>query len=239
MAAPTYVNSGALFNNVNTASATIQLPGSRVNGNLMLLPFSVQAIKTLTISGAGWNTGDSSTTNTTSIWLWRLVDGTETAPVISWTGASLCSGIITQWTGNISPNPIGNIQKANGTTSPITNAAQTSSANNSLILAIQQCKTNQAIGFPAIPSVWVNHPGINALSGGAFTVLDGPLYVSGSVTDPVSCAITSTDWHSYGIEILGSGTTANQPQMRTTQNVLQVGRAVPPSKETTKIWIFG
>jgi hypothetical protein len=138
MAAPTFVNAGAMGGQAANTTVTLPLPGSRVNGNL-LVAFLQFAISNRTPT---WPAGWTSIANTngasgSAACAYRYVDGTETACSPTWTGLANVDGRIYQYSGTLGSAPIGahheTISSAGNTGS---DAGATATSNNSLFILL-------------------------------------------------------------------------------------------------------
>jgi hypothetical protein len=217
MAAPTFVNQGALVAVASAATLTPGLPASRVNNNIMISVCLVAATgKTVTTATAGWTIGDSiNSGNVSGAWAWRLVDGTEAAPVWTWTGNAKCAAYILQYTGNATVSPINTSNKASGNSSTTeTVAALTTSADQCVII---DCLSADSAQNPPVPSDYTSRV-LNNNSNISVRVADGTALGAGTTT-AVSITISSANWTSFGIAVLGSGSGANSE--RATQVVQQ------------------
>lgn len=215
------VTVGAISSSGSAAALAPALPASRVNNNILISVVSANATgKTFALGGAGWTAGDSiNTGNLSAAWAWRLVDGTETSPSWSWTGAAACESLVTQFSGNQTTTPIGNINKATANSSTTSTIASiTTTANNSVILGTILISANAAVGLPV---GWTNVSS-NAGGGGSEHQFYGFVGTSGTQSEPVSQAIATSDWASFGVEIVGPGGTAINLNVRQTQVVQQV-----------------
>jgi hypothetical protein len=145
MAAPTFVNFGAVGGvGFGSSFSNMGLPASRVNGNILIMCATVTTgtARTMAVSGGGggWTvigTPDVSA-NGNSLVAYRIVDGSESAPVVSWTGNDNGVGVILQYSGDFSSNPIGNIHQNALTVSnaTMTESGITLARTNSLVIAI-------------------------------------------------------------------------------------------------------
>lgn len=158
MTAQAYLNVGTRSQSAGATSQTPSLPGSRTNGNLLIAQAWSKNNATHSISGTGWaaipglsqtNSGASMTTS----WWYRLVDGTEGAPTISWTGSVACGAQVIQFLrDDESTPPFGFVgTPSTGTTSTHTSTGQNTTYNNSLVIYLDVCAANTAI---ATPSGW-------------------------------------------------------------------------------------
>lgn len=218
MALPTFVNLGTFGTFSAVATVTPALPGSRTNNNILFayVNGATAGSKTFAVGG-GWTIGDqkSDVGSQSTCWAWRLVDGTEAAPVFTWTGNMTGSAQVFQYTGNATVGPIHLNNKAGAAASTtLTIAAITTTVDNCRIIDILLTAAGQTIPIP--PDFTTR---ANSSSGGGYRWADGALGKAGT-TPAVSVAVTSTDWNSYGIALKGSG--AGTSPVRATQVAKQV-----------------
>lgn len=116
----TFVNNGTFETFSFQSSATLALPGSRVNDNILIALICEQAGLTISgVSGTGWNFGEF---NFVGAWAWAIVNGSEGQPTFSWSGSSNGAQCIYQFSGVDAADPIGN------TSSTFANTSSTYSA---------------------------------------------------------------------------------------------------------------
>jgi hypothetical protein len=92
MTTPAYANVGTRSSVGSGTSVTPALPGSRVNGNILICIVGVSGTSNHSVSGSGWQAlgsqyTPSGATFRASLW-WRVVDGSEGSPTVSWTGSA-------------------------------------------------------------------------------------------------------------------------------------------------------
>ena len=152
--APSYVNVGTQVGATATA-LTLTLPGSRVNGNLLVAMFSANSPTSADVTWpAGWTKIDTSGGSGSPLasWAYRYVNGSETAPNITWTGTATARGVIAQLTGVRSTLPIGHTTKNfQATTSAVTCPELVPQSGVSLGLAFFNA------GNAITPSGWTSH----------------------------------------------------------------------------------
>jgi hypothetical protein len=204
MATPSFVNNGAQSVSASAATLTPVLPASLVVNNLLISICSVSTSgKTITTATAGWTVGGQvSAGNMSAAWAWALDAAGLAAPAWTWSGAAACQASVLQLTGNATTGIIGNINSANANASTTeTIASITTTANNSLILAILLASTSQTIPLPTNYTAAVSFGSAD----GSLRVADGAINVSGGTSDAISVTIASANWVSFGIEIHGTG----------------------------------
>ena len=204
MAFPVPGTIGANAVSASAATLTPALPATLVNGNVLIAQIQVLATgKTIATATTGWTIGDSvNTGNMSAAWAWTIMATGRVAPVFTWTGAAACQAQIIQYSGNAA-TPTGAKAKAtaNASTTVTTNAI-TTTADNSLVLNILHTSTNQTIPLVADRTNITNV----ATADGSTRQCFGQVGISGSVTDNPSVTVTSANWVSFTIEVLGTGT---------------------------------
>ena len=205
MAVPSLVNSGGI-NSGNSTTASAPLPGSRVNGNLLLAFFQTgSAVKTFGSLTSGWTFATAQVDGpSSSVRLaWRYVDGSETAPSVSWTGSTIWHAECIQLTGVQAVTPIGNTGTNSGNGTTISLSGLTSSQDNSLVVAalFEGAGATSAIPLPISWSSLTVFTDGNACD----RLIGGSLVDSGSTAENISVTISTGDWQAIGIEVLGSG----------------------------------
>src|SRR3954468_23827434 len=131
MARPTFVNSGG-WASATASSNTPPLPGSRVNGNLLFAFLRFNSGATVS-TPSGW-TGPLNSSGLTLCY-WRLVDGTETAPLFSWGTSKNAQAEVFQFHGNTS-NPFGGNHVNSGTGTALSTGNITTTTDDALIIAL-------------------------------------------------------------------------------------------------------
>lgn len=206
MAAPSYLNVGTSAVSAGATSRTPALPASRTNGNILIAVVGSKNNATHSISGSGWASLASQTNSgtgwTVSYW-WRVVDGTEAAPTISWTGSVACFGQIVQYTRQNSDTaaPFGTIGTAGtGTGATHTSTGFNSTRNNSLIIYLDAAIANTAI---ATPTNWTERfDAGSATSVTRFAGGDRTLTTSGSASGNISVTGAAAAWVQRQFELL-------------------------------------
>lgn len=232
MAVPSFVSIGGATGAGSGTTLTPGLPASRVNNNILISFCSVQGTgKTVTTATTGWTVGDSINAGSISAaWAWRLVDGTETAAVWTWTGSAANVGVEIQYSGNATVSPINTNNKANAdSSSQVTIAALTTGADNCEIVDFITTSTNQTIPTPIGMTTRLTSQGGN----GSMRISDGQMGKAGA-TEAESFPITSDNWVTFGIAILGSGT-GTTPNARVTSVSAQVLEAQPLSENNVRV----
>lgn len=153
--APAYVNAGVLAAST-AATATPALPASRVTGNLLIAFISANsATQTFAVS-AGWTLGGDLANASgpgagSNTWAWRLVTGSEAAPVFTWTTSGAYTAQVLQFSG-VSATPMGAHAFApphTGSSNTILFSSITTTHANSLVAAIALAGGSQTLPAPA------------------------------------------------------------------------------------------
>ena len=219
MAVPAFATVGAFANSASAASLAPALPASLVANNILISFVAVKSTgKTITASGV-WTIGDSINANSVSAaWAWALAlgGGLDVACTFSWTGSAACSGQCIQYSGNDIVSPVNTSNKASADSSTTeTIAALTTGADNCRVLDFLHASSSQTIPVPAD----FTSRATTANANGSIRLADASIAKAGT-TSAQSVAITSANWASFGIAILGSGSGVSA--VRSSQNVLQV-----------------
>lgn len=143
MAAPPFVNSGTLATTNFASSLTPALPGSRTNGNLLLAVVNAPSgvgNYTFSTSTTGWFAVGTPVTTSAgcSALFGRIVDGTEAAPVITFSGATGAIARIFQYGAVFTGSSIGQTHRTKNSTATVTvtDAGVTVDRNNSRVVVI-------------------------------------------------------------------------------------------------------
>lgn len=206
MAAPTWLNSGARNSQSAATSVVPALPASRVNGNILIAHVGTDTNATHSISGSGWqalgSSGSPASTWRSSLW-WRVVDGTETAPTISWTGSVANFGQIYQFTReNFDKTaPFGTVQSpSTGSTSTHTSTGFNTTRNNSLAIYIDGADVNTAM---AQPTGWTERVDNGSATGSSRNVMGTKAVAnSGTGTGNISVTGAAAYWVQWQLELL-------------------------------------
>jgi hypothetical protein len=195
-----YVNGGTLATNASATTSTPAMPGSIVANNFLVAHCSVNGTgKTITeTSGSGWTLGPvTNTGNQSAASAYKVAVGGDASPTFSWAGAAACTSFVEQWSGTLTVSPVGSTATNQGnatTTASVSPAATT--ANNSVIYVVLFTSNNQTIPLPTN----FTNIGNNANANGSDRLAYGFVGVSGATPQPVSVAITSSDFTAIAIE---------------------------------------
>jgi len=163
-----YVNAGATAVGGGVTSVSVPLPASRVNGNLLIAVVSSGSYLTTHVWPADWNVLDNTSVNyhTRSV-AWRVVDGTESAPNVSWsTGAANARVVCFQYSGVLSDEPIGDYTSKSNSTSTHTSNSIVSIGINSAAIYLDVSENSSTL---TNPSGWTQNYTNNA-TGVGFSV---------------------------------------------------------------------
>lgn len=190
MSDPVFVNSGA-WQSVTGTSFTLNLPGSRVNGNILLAATSVASSRTPTWS-AGWTPIGAG-----NEFAWAPINGSETAPTVSWTGSSTQAGVILQYGPVNVGSPVGATREnqAQTGTSATCNSI-TTVAGRSLVVALILANTSVPTNPTGFTSDTTTSGGGSALR--AASVLETAI---GSASPSVTSTVTNGIWRVTLIEL--------------------------------------
>lgn len=224
---PLYVNAGTLTHQANGTTISPALPGSLVLGNVLLCMVAngVNTGQVFTFP-AGWNAIDSfHNGNLGGAWAWRFIDGSETAPAITWPLTTSADAKIWQFSGVAS---IGAATKLadQGFINNYSATALTTTAHNSLVVNLVYNNNNATLS--GTPSGWTlntNEGFIEMLAQGIISTGSNPTAISGqgisanarwisaeielaSVPPPIFATMAPTEakdvWASLGSLIGGS-----------------------------------
>jgi hypothetical protein len=151
---PSFVNAGTRGSQSYGTTVSPALPASRVNGNLLVAVFYSGASGKVPVWPAGWTAIDGDNSKVSFYYAYRIVDGSETAPAITWTGNTSAHAYILQFTGTV-PNAgaIGNFirNQSASLSNLMTCPALATSAPNSLILMLL-CNSNTTFSAGEAPA---------------------------------------------------------------------------------------
>jgi hypothetical protein len=212
MAAPAFVNVGATGGvGFGTGFSNMGMPASRVNGNILIgiATASNGTARTMAVSGGGggWavlGTPDVSA-NGSSLVFWRIVDGTESTPTISWTGNDNGDGLIFQISGDYSADPLGHIHQSALTSANVTmtDSGITLQRNDSLVLGIVVGGPSSSITVSSAPGgSWSTAADNNTGLGKLVAYYNSSVATAGSASPAFSVTFnTSAKWMAYTVEI--------------------------------------
>lgn len=192
---PSYVNAGS-FNSGTSGTATSGLPGSRVNGNLLISLVYVSGGAVNFAIGGGWTIGGhlNAGSGGDAAWAWYEVDGAEAAP--SWTiDLTTWRAKCFQYTGSVAPH-IGAKNTGQGSSATLAVSAITTTADNSTVVGL--LTTPQATTIPTPSGYTVR----DTDSSGSSLVVDETESTAGTPSDAVSVSIPSGAWSGFLIELL-------------------------------------
>jgi hypothetical protein len=208
-ATPAYVNAGIRQNNASATSRTPALPSPLTNGEILICVCGSANTATHTIGGGGWQSffpqTNSGTAFTCSFW-WRVVDGTEASPTISWTGAAACWAHVFNFSRDNYDTlaPFGALGVAStGTGTTATAAGITTTRDNSLAVYMVVSNVNTAMSTPT--GGWTERVDTGSSTSGTRNALgDLSLPTSGTASGSISSTIGSSDWLALQFELLAA-----------------------------------
>jgi hypothetical protein len=207
MGEPALVNFGSAVQ-ASSATGSASMPGSRVNGNLLLAYIHTARTGGVTFSiGSGWTIPaglHNNSANSSAAIAWRYVDGTEADPSFTLSSSVFWDCQVFQYSGVQAVTPIGNTNNATGiASSTITGASITSTQDNST-LVYMLFNNGVSITTP-LPQQYTERSILNT-GFESNLICDGVLGISGSVGLALSYPLQSVaDWNSFGMELLGTG----------------------------------
>jgi hypothetical protein len=204
MTAPAY---GAVGTRTQVAAGTSRapaLPAGRANGDVLIAICGSKNNAAHSIAGTGWAAltpqVDSGTGWTVSLW-YRIVDGAEAAPTISWTGSVACFAQIIRYTrAPAEGSPFGAIGTAGtGTTSPHAAPGITTTQSNSTVVYIGAAAANT--GYGAV-SGWTERADNGSATGASRNVIgEKAVAAAGTTTGATSATGANAAWVQWQIEI--------------------------------------
>jgi hypothetical protein len=200
---PAYVNNGSTAGSNGATSISPALPASLVNGNLLLGVVFSDNNATHTWSGSGWLKLDQviQSANFTASLGWRLVDGSEAAPTISWTGSVACGGALWQLSGTAPTSMFGATSSNSGAGNPHTTTGINTTRNGSRVVYIDIASTNTDLAEPA--GGWLENQDSGASAGSFRRTIGGKdIATSGSASGNISANGSTGNWVQWQIELL-------------------------------------
>ncbi|PPC98351.1 MAG: hypothetical protein CTY35_05365 [Methylotenera sp.] len=170
----TYVNFVESSFTPGVTSISVPLPTSLVNNNLLIGAVFSGSVATTHIWPAGWTVIDNSTSGSyTRSVAYRIVDGTESSPSVSWsTGSANARALCLQYSGILATYPVGDSASKINTTKTNTSDPITTEGINSSVIYI-----NLPGDLPVLttPSGWMQSfsSGASAFSAGIKEVPGG------------------------------------------------------------------
>jgi hypothetical protein len=202
---PAFVNIGTI-NQANTVHSGT-LPGSRINGNLLIFYFKVRSTTNDPTLSAGWTLLDSfgygGSTQRYGV-AYCSVDGSEAAPTLTWSGGGTAISIIAQYSGTDATTPLVAGTK-NGATSgtTISTTAINSTRNNSLAIS---ASWDDLATAPTLPAGFSNESvGFFQNAFSSLRLAEVQIATSGSSSGAVSCTQSSSvNWGTFLFEMKAS-----------------------------------
>jgi hypothetical protein len=206
---PEWIATGTV--SVASAAATVtgsNAPSGRLIGDIEIASVRTESggAKTFTWTGTGWSklgTEKAQSTNCTMGWAYRIYDGSNAAPVASWTGNS-DAGIVrhlcrdSRVTGTVAALHGTN---GSGTASPATSTGANTTANDVLAILFTGSGVNGAFGVAG--GSWTERYDAGNATGPTRQAFDtNPLATSGSATGNTSKTNTTpVSWVSQQAEL--------------------------------------
>lgn len=202
MTAQAYLNVGTRAQSAGAATLTPALPGSRVAGNTLLAVCVSKNNATHSTATAGWVKKDQVLASSFTASLWECeVDGTEAAPVFTWTGSVACSASVWQYTRDDEATALtGAISSNFGTGTTHTSPALTTTAANSRIAYIDVCGANTAVATPT--SRTERFDAGSATGATRHAVGDSLVTTAGSSSGAISIVAGNAAWIQWQVELL-------------------------------------
>jgi hypothetical protein len=202
---PVYIGSGTL---TAAAGVTSRTPSAaitgRMRGDLLLCVTHSENSATHSISGTGWNilTQHTGPTSCQVSYAWRIYDGTDVNPTISWTGSADASARVhlfrdTREAGT-PVNTLGT--HGSGTTTTHTSTGGVTTANDVLAVYYGLSRANTAA---ATPSGWSERFDSGSSTGPVRHYGgDKPIVTIGSGSGDISITAGGTEWIQRQLELL-------------------------------------
>jgi len=202
MTYPAFVNANSITQSTSVHSPT--LPGSRVNGNLLVLFFKVRSTTNDPTVSAGWTQLDTfgfgGSTYRFGIY-YCFVTGAEAAPTVTWSGGGQCVSLIVQYSGVDQSAPlVAGSKNGAQTGATATNTAINSTRDQSI--AISAILNDQSTAHP-LPSGFTNE-GAGAFQNafGSLRLSEVQIATSGSGSGAVSSTHASSGpWGAFLFEM--------------------------------------
>lgn len=199
--AVTYVSVGTNTVSASAATLTPALPGSLVNGDMLIGCCASKNNATHTWPG-GWATlmqNNVGASFTVSIAMHMYTTG-DAAPAVTWTGAVACGAQIAQYTGV--SGQIGAASANPGGTTPHTNPGITTTRQDSLVIYNDACSINTVL---ATPSTWAEDSDTgSATSGIEITWGHKAIGALGTASGSISVTGGNTPWIMLVMELLNT-----------------------------------
>lgn len=198
IAAPVFVDAGTVAHVSNNTTITPTLPASLVNGNILVAMVAVSANRTFTFP-AGWTPIDHfNDGNVSAAYAYRVVDGSETDPAITWTTNTDAAAKIWQFSGAVFIGP--NLAKVGdpGNTATLTNPGIATTADNSLVVLLAFGNNGTISGTPTSYTSFSNENPI----GFALGAFGEDVSILGHTSDTVSEGLSGAmRWISFEFEL--------------------------------------
>lgn len=201
----TYVAVGSRANSSGATSRAPALPTTRTNGDLLIAICGSKNNATHSVSGTGWTkiAQVNSGANWTVSLCWLIVNGSEAAPTISWTGSVACFAHVIQYSGT-SATPFGASNSNTGTTSTHSCTQITTTGSNSMVVYLDGAAANTAL---ATPSGWTENNDSGSTTGATRdTAGSKTIASSGTGSGDISVTGANDAWVMWQYELLSPAT---------------------------------
>lgn len=201
MASPAFANFGSTSTGSGLNSRSPGLPTGRSNGDLLIGYSVVRNSDSHTWTGTGWTKIDEVTQGAFTISLaYCVVNGSESAPTVSWTTAASAYLRIARWTGTANESPFSGSHghnAGNGATHSKTGVTTTRADSRVIYLDFAAINTHLDT-----PSGWTeNNDTSNALAATNVAIGGKDIASSGSASGDISVTGGNADWVMWQIEL--------------------------------------
>lgn len=189
----------------NTTSHAITLPTGISAGDLLLVIFSCDGNRTISVntgvSGTNWTIGDSQTNGTivTGAWVWKIAEGSDALTLTS-SGAEQSSHVSLRITGHDTTAPIDGTS-ANGSSTNSNPPSHTPANGSQDYLWIATRSGDSTVVATAAPSGYSNLQTQNAAGTGGASTNTAEKSSTASSEDPATFTSASEQWVSYTLAI--------------------------------------
>jgi hypothetical protein len=203
---PKYLSAGSVTTlSAGTSITASGQPAGRLVGDLEILVVMTESSATTSCSSTGWNKlvqNNSSTTLSQSIF-WRIYDGTNVNPVVTWSGNADADAIRRAYRdAKTSGTPVLVLgTSGNGTTTTHTSTGGTTTQALSLAAYFDSCNANTAI---ATPSGWTEDDDAGSSTGPYRAAAGHKELVSAGASGNISVTGGGTRWIQTQVEILAN-----------------------------------
>lgn len=185
----------------SNTSETITLPGSISAGNLLIAFLVTNGSGSESHTWpAGWTKFDQQVFQTTRVGslAWRIATGSDTAPVVSWTGSATTAFKTWQYSGANGVSPIGAKSFSSGSTSPHSSPSITATGTSSLAVYFDYTSLNSALTVPSGWSSSFSDATVGHMDSGTKALAN-----VGDTTGAISTTGAAATWGEWQFEVLG------------------------------------